>query len=755
MQYRPSSRNLPLLFLLLTLVLGAVGTPASAETLKAADAGELERLLSQARAQGAKVIVIEAPAGALGGEAGSAGPGFSARAEARALQARARFREILAEAPEFPGRAGDTIRRHDPSGSPAWPLTALLLAVLFLAVGYGAERGFDLWARPRFQHLFHPTPQSRAEKISYLLLRGAMQLLGVVIQLGVALLLVLAFDQGLPHFRSTFLVVIAAVGAVRVFSVFFRNLLAHDAPGHRLLNLSDSEARDLHRSLLALLTIIAVAGGLCLWMEALGLERDAHLLSLLGATLLSTLLVMTFAIRQRKAVAGMILGAGAPGAKPLALRILAGSWHVLIVLYVALAWSVTAVRLVLERPNAMGLVVSPILILFAAIAAYGGALLLIEWAFMRRRRHVAQAGLDAPTESPSEADAGAPVRSMTFQDLAERAAALIVAAGAFWSVLLLWGVGFARPGGVLAGLWDILLVIFLAYLAFQGVKVAIDRKIEEEGGFHEPEPGEEGGAKGASRLATLLPLFRNFLLIVIAVMAGMIMLSELGVDIAPLFAGAGVVGLAIGFGAQTLIRDIFSGAFFLMDDAFRRGEYIDIGSVKGTVEKISIRSMQLRHHKGPLHTIPFGEIHHLTNYSRDWVMMKLPLRVTYDTDVQKVHKLVKNLGKELLKHPEIGHTFLQPLKSQGVYQMEDSAMIIRVKFMTRPGDQFQARKLVYAKIRELFEKEGIKFAHREVTVRVAETPHDRPLSEEEKEAVAGAVRPMIEAEKTPARGGGT
>jgi small-conductance mechanosensitive channel len=231
----------------------------------------------------------------------------------------------------------------------------------------------------------------------------------------------------------------------------------------------------------------------------------------------------------------------------------------------------------------------------------------------------------------------------------------------------------------------------------------------------------------------------------IVVIAGMVILSEMGIDIGPLFAGAGVVGLAVGFGAQTLIRDMFSGAFFLLDDAFRRGEYIDLGSVKGNVEKISIRSMQLRHHLGPLHTIPFGEIQHLTNYSRDWVMMKLPLRVTYDTNVEKVRKLIKKLGTELMEHPELGDKFLEPLKSQGVFKMEDSAMIIRVKFMTKPGDQFMIRKLVYTRIQEIFAENGIKFAHREVTVRVA-SDDGRVLSQAEKLAAAGAVVPAIEEE---------
>jgi small-conductance mechanosensitive channel len=207
-----------------------------------------------------------------------------------------------------------------------------------------------------------------------------------------------------------------------------------------------------------------------------------------------------------------------------------------------------------------------------------------------------------------------------------------------------------------------------------------------------------------------------------------------------------VGGIAVGFGAQTLIRDIFSGAFFLMDDAFRMGEYVETGSIKGTVEKISIRSFQLRHHLGKLHTIPFGEITQLTNYSRDWVMTKLPLRVTYDTDVEKVRKLIKKLGQRLLEDPEVGHTFMEPLKSQGVYKMEDSAMIIRVKFMTKPGEQFVVRKLVYASIRELFSEAGITFAHKEVTVRIAENGNRSERTEQEKQGATAAARSVLDAE---------
>lgn len=368
-------------------------------------------------------------------------------------------------------------------------------------------------------------------------------------------------------------------------------------------------------------------------------------------------------------------------------------WHGLAVLYAFAAFCVTTVCLVLDIPDVFALITGPMIVLLGSLSLYGVALLVIEWAFTRRHpeRPTVALSTGGDTNEPDPLEDDDETYSLernrrSFKDVVEPAAAILMAAIAAWAIFGVWGVDLAERGTIAHAIWEVVLIVFLAWLAFEAVDIAIDRKIEEEGGYTVAEPGEEGGTGGTSRLTTLLPLFRNFLLIVIVTIAGMIALAELGVDIAPLFAGAGVLGLAIGFGAQSLIRDIFSGAFFLMDDAFRIGEYIDIGDVKGTVEKISIRSMKLRHHRGALHTIPFGEIRHLTNYSRDWVMMKLPLQVVYDTDVEKVRKLAKNLGKDLMKHPEVGHMFLQPLKSQGVFSMEDSAMIIRVKYMTKPGD---------------------------------------------------------------------
>jgi small-conductance mechanosensitive channel len=126
--------------------------------------------------------------------------------------------------------------------------------------------------------------------------------------------------------------------------------------------------------------------------------------------------------------------------------------------------------------------------------------------------------------------------------------------------------------------------------------------------------------------------------------------------------------------------------------------------------------------------------------------MKLPLRVTYDTDVEKVRKMIKNLGVALLDDPVIGDNFIQPLKSQGVIEMQDSAMIIRVKFMTKPGDQWLVRKKVYEEIRALFEENGIKFAHREVTVRLADGKQADQLTDDDRKAITAAAEASIDEE---------
>ena len=215
----------------------------------------------------------------------------------------------------------------------------------------------------------------------------------------------------------------------------------------------------------------------------------------------------------------------------------------------------------------------------------------------------------------------------------------------------------------------------------------------------------------------MLPLARIALGITIAVLAILTVLSGLGVNIAPLIAGASVLGLAVSFGSQTLVRDIISGIFYLFDDAFRVGEYIQSGTYRGTVETFSLRSVKLRHQNGPLYTVPFGVLGAIQNMSRDWAIEKLTIGVTYDTDIEKARKIVKKVGQELLTDPELAAGIIEPLKMQGVQAFGDFAIQLRMKMMTLPGDvQYLARRRALGLIKKAFDANGIKFAYPTVQV---------------------------------------
>ena len=150
-----------------------------------------------------------------------------------------------------------------------------------------------------------------------------------------------------------------------------------------------------------------------------------------------------------------------------------------------------------------------------------------------------------------------------------------------------------------------------------------------------------------------------------------------------------------------------------MDDAFRVGEFISVGGIDGTVEKISVRSLQLRSANGPVHIIPYGSMSQLTNMSRDWVTMKLRFTVPFETDLEKVRKLFKKIGQELMEDPVHAAVLINPFKSQGAADVTDVGIVVRGKFTTKPGGQFQIRKEVYSRVQKAFEANGIEFARKE------------------------------------------
>ena len=263
------------------------------------------------------------------------------------------------------------------------------------------------------------------------------------------------------------------------------------------------------------------------------------------------------------------------------------------------------------------------------------------------------------------------------------------------------------------GALSAIIILLVADVLWHATRTAIDRKLAEVADPGQPSTDE---ARRRGRLRTLLPIFRNIMFVVVIAVAVLMALSSMGVPITPLVAGAGVFGIAVGFGAQTFARDIIAGMFYLLDDAFRVGEYIQSGNYKGTVEGFSIRSVRLRHHRGPVYTVPFSLLGAVQNQSRDWVIDKIAIGITYDSDLTLAKKLIKQIGLDLAKDPEYAPLILEPLKMQGVDNLGDFAVQIRAKMMTLPGEQFVIRRAAYAMIKKAFDENGIKFAFPTVQV---------------------------------------
>jgi len=311
----------------------------------------------------------------------------------------------------------------------------------------------------------------------------------------------------------------------------------------------------------------------------------------------------------------------------------------------------------------------------------------------------------------------------------------ILGAGLVLYLLEVWGISFNLGHALSKGALSIFITVLLSYLLWEYLCGLIDNQFDSQD--EESDEMDEMG-KGGSRKNTLLTLLKKFMTISIITISTLIILSSIGINIGPLIAGAGIFGLAVGFGAQTLVKDVLSGVFFLIDDAFRIGDYVESGKLKGTVERISVRSISLRHSRGQLQVIPYGSLGSVTNFSRDWVAMKLEVRVPFDVDPEKVRKIIKKMGKKIAADEELGPLLLAPIKSQGVREIDDSSQVIRIKFRCRPGDQFSLRKEVFHRVRESFAANGIEFAPKKVTVHLPNIENTM-LTKEQLTTIAAAA----------------
>jgi small-conductance mechanosensitive channel len=656
---------------------------------------------------------------------------------------------------EVPSVGAFLIKKLTAERAPSYVWVVLLfLAVIFSGAGIVEWLFRRLFIR--FSQLAHGGEvRTTLDRVCFAGLHMLTELLAIGVFAIASIVIFLAVfadhEPGLTVILAVFWIVIP----VRVIAAVAGALLSPHDPDTRLLPLDDQTAQWGFRRIVAVGTIIVFVRQLIGLLIAYQVPEEPQL----AVRAISLFAVLGFILlliwRDRNIVATMILSGDSHETvtKSPAKEFLASNWHVLASFYISglflFGW--VGVLVTGERYG------NPVIISLCLLPAVP----IIDWLARIGIRHFCDSSQQDQSEDPSstettavetptgldagvvEKEHGPKSRSggtrQSFEPVLIRNIRIIV--GLLVIVLLakVWGwdlhnfTAESISERVADALFEIVIMLVFVSAIWGFVKTAISYYAPHEGiDVSQMVEGDAAGT-GLSRAQTLLPLFRKFIFITLIVIVTLIILSSLGVSIGPLIAGAGVVGLAIGFGAQTLVKDIISGAFFLADDAFRLGEYIDVGIAKGMVEKISVRSFRLRHHNGPINTIPFGEVQKVMNYSRDWVIMKLEMRVPSDTDLEKLRKIVKKVGQAMMDDPVHGPNFLQPVKSQGVNRMDDDgAFLIRVKFMCKPGEQFVLRREVFRRVQEALAENGIKFAPKRVLV-------DTQLGSTDSQTVAAAL----------------
>jgi len=583
-----------------------------------------------------------------------------------------------------------------------------LMIALVILFGWTGQYFCKRMTRVVYDSLTRSRIENFPQKLARRILIFLYDLVHPVIFAVMAYLAFMAVYQGYEPNRILMLSVITGIFSAWALIKTIGCVFSPNRPDARLTSLDDEDSKLVSQNLnivvIYAMTIYFFSGYLSGIAPIIDTSSTVPIVNSLGG--LSIMLLVVIVIwRVRLPVGKLILSGKPPG---LARKLLSTIWPAIgTAVIVALTTAGLVGALALNMDSAFNAVLKTLLLLLIGLPLSLGLIgpLIRQW------------GRNPDTDDT------APVSRTNARDGIVQIARLILLVTSAMLLGRIWGIDVVEMtrsslGERVSGaVTQIVITIIVANLVWSLVKRWIESQDNvNTGDDPDSNAGGDPGGQGLTRIETVLPLLRGFLLITIITVATMISLSSLGVDIGPLIAAASVLGLAIGFGAQTLVADIISGIFFLVDDAFRKGEYIDVSGNTGTVESISVRSMQLRHHNGPIHTVPYSQISTLTNFSRDWVIMKFELRIPFEEDVEKVRKLIKKVGKKLLDDPEHGSEFLEPLKSQGVNRMDDSAFVVRCKFSTKPGKQWAIRRIAYAEIQSAFSEAGIKFAPKRVVV---------------------------------------
>ncbi|MFN4276497.1 MAG: mechanosensitive ion channel family protein [Ferrovibrio sp.] len=544
-------------------------------------------------------------------------------------------------------------------------------------------------------------------QILFILLRALVSLIPIAVFAGAAYgILALLAPNALT--RDLAQIVVLAFVAVYALGVVGDVLLAHEtAPLHL-----DEESATYARLWLRRLAILAAVGYVTVQVAARvrippdAVDTIAKLAAFAFAALLAVLV-----LQLRQPVASWIRGSlppsdvapATPRSRPWhVLRQRIGDvWHVLALLYIVATYGVWA----FEVDGGFRLILRGTLLTVALLASARLLQFTTEKGFTR---------LFAISPDTRQRFPGLEERANRYLPLLLGAIRALLYAIAAIMILQAWGIDSlawiaSETGrGVVARVITILLVVLVTIALWEAVAAGIEYYLT-------------GGAAGqptarSARARTLLPLLRRTVSIVLGLIAALIVLSELGINIAPLLAGAGVVGLAIGFGAQTLVKDVITGIFILTEDTVAVGDIVDLGGNGGVVEDISIRTIRLRDTEGIVHVIPFSEVTKIKNMTRGYAQALFDLGISYRENVDEVIEVIKALATEFRAEPEWNARILDDLEMWGVDQLADSAVVLRFRIKTLPAQQWSVRREFTKRIKHRFDELGIEipFPHQTI-----------------------------------------
>ncbi len=538
-------------------------------------------------------------------------------------------------------------------------------------------------------------------------------------------------------------VVLAAVHAVvvsRAVLTVGRAVLTPFSPSLRLFEMADETSAYAYVWLRRLVNVPVYGFFIVQIGLTLGLPTGGYVALTKVLGLAEALLLLILILQIRDAVAAALKdGAEKADANRFlaaARRRTAEIWHVFAALYVAAAYFIWA----LEIKGGFAFVaegtVGSVIVL---LAAWGARLLTLR-------------GLERGFRVSDRMRARYPVlevRANRYLPMARNIVSVLIYIVAAMLLLQSWqvdvGAWLSSDFGrlVVSRALNIFVVLAFAVIVWEVVSTIITVYLEKT-----DDSGEQ--VVRSARARTLLPLLKNALLIVILTMAILTTLSEFGVNIGPLLAGAGVVGLAVGFGAQTLVKDIITGAFILFEDSIAVGDFVTVGGLSGTVEAMTIRTIRLRDTRGTVHTIPFSTVDTVTNMTKDFAYHVAEVGVAYRENTDEVADLLQDIGAELQDDPEVGSDILEPIAIDGVDRLDDSAVVVRARLKTKPGSQWRIKRAFNGLVKKRFDERGIEIPYPHQTIYFGEDKQgDAPAL---RVAQDGPVKPKAEkADAAPAK----